>query len=128
MSTNEPPSAGDLSDRFPITALEAQAIADAMAPVQDIASASASVGSAFENAPGAGPPLVGAVLTTISQQVDMVSQSAEVIARAIDFYITAQGGQMEELFPPPDVLAEQLRGDIGIIRDLAVPGNQDALE
>lgn len=126
MSASEPPGPDELADRFPITAVEAQAIADAMSPVQDIASAGASIGAAFENAPGAGPKLVGTVLQNVATHVDLVSNNAETVARAIDFYVTAQGGAVEDLFPPPDRIAQQLEDDAAPLVDLLnnPPGSQ----
>lgn len=122
MSANEPPTPDDVAANTPISAAEAQMIADAMTPVQDIAGVGSSFGSAFENAPGVGPQLVGSVLQTIALQVDLASNSAEAVARGIDFYITAQTGTMEELFPPPEQLAEQLRDEAMLLRDLTESG------
>lgn len=124
MGASEPPTPDELANEFPITADEAQLIADAMSPLQDIASAGGSVGSAFENAPGVGPQLAGSALNTLATQVDLVSNSAETVARAIDFYVTAQGGAMEELFPPPDQIAAQLDQDAQVVADLLQPGDQ----
>lgn len=114
-----PPTPDELAARFPISATEAQIIADAMSPLQDLTGIGSSVGDAMENAPGAGPPFVGSVLKTIALQVNLASQSAETIARAIDFYLTAQGEAAEELFPPPEVIAEQLEENARVLQDLA---------
>lgn len=111
MSASEPPGPEELADEFPISAMEAQLIADSMTPFQDLTGVGSSFGSAMENAPGPGPKFVGSTLKIISMQVDLASQSVETFARAIDFYVTAQGGALEEAFPPPDVLADQLAGD-----------------
>jgi hypothetical protein len=113
-----PPTPEDLQRRFPITSAEAQAIADAMSPLQNITGVGDSFGGALEDLPGAGPKLAGTVLRNISTQVNLASQSAETLARAIDFYVTAQGGAMEDLFPPPDQIAAQLEQDVETFGDL----------
>lgn len=97
-----------MADEFPLTAEEAQLIADAMTPLQNFTDIGSSVGNTLEEMPGSGNRLVGSVLRNISTQVNLASQSVEVLARAIDFYVTAQAGALEDLFPPPDVLAAEL--------------------
>ena len=124
MSANEAPTPDELADEFPIAPEEAQAIADAMSPLQRIAGAGGSFGGALEDVPGAGPQLVGTVLQNISAQVNLASNSAEAAARAIDFYVAAQSGAMEELFPPPQQIAEQLERDAETLASLAVPDDQ----
>lgn len=114
-----PPTPDELVQRFDITADQAQTIADAMEPLQDLTGIGDSIGSALEGAPGAGYPFIGAVLQNIALQVNMVSQSAEVMARAIHFYAEAQGGAVSDLFPPPHVLAGQLQEDFEPARDAA---------
>lgn len=109
MSAQGPPTPEEMAAQFPITAEEAQAISDAMTPVQNVLQAGDNVGNMLEGMPGEGPKLVGTVLQSVSAQANLASQSAEMLARAIDFYVTAQGGAIEELFPPPQELAAQLR-------------------
>ncbi len=119
MSASPPPTPDELAERFPISAMEAQAIADAMTPLQNFTNVGSSVGNTLEDVPGPGPKLVGAILRDISTQVNLASQSFETIARAIDFYATAQGGAFEELFPPPQELAAQLEQQADMVIDSA---------
>lgn len=121
-SPGDGPGAAELADRFPISPMEAQMIADAMTPIQDLTGVGSSVGSVMESAPGAGPPFVGSVLKTVSVQVNLASQSAETLARAIDFYVTSQTGSAEELFPPPAQMAEQIRQDAEPLRNFIEQG------
>lgn len=116
-----PPGADDIADQFALTAAEAQIITDAMTPLQDLTSVGDSVGVAMENLPGSGPPFVGSALQSISMQADLAAQSAETFARAIDFYVSAQGGAMEELFPPPDQIATELERNAEPLRALFSP-------
>lgn len=109
MSASDGPTPEELAERFPISPEEAQAIADAMTPLQNLTDSGASLGNVMEDLPGSGPKLMGTVLRNISTQVNLASQNAEVLARAIDFYVTSQTEGFEELFPPPQVLADQLR-------------------
>jgi hypothetical protein len=128
MSAGQPPSPDELADQFPITPDEAQSIADAMSPLQDLAGAGGSFGSALENAPGAGPQLVGTILQNIAAQVNLASNSAEAAARAIDFYVTAQSSAFDELFPPPNQIAAQLEQDAEALSSLTPPGEQQPFE
>jgi hypothetical protein len=119
--TSTPPTAADLEQRFPLSAVEAQAIADAMTPLQNLTGVGGSFGNAMEDLPGPGPKLAGTVLRTVSTQVNLASQSAEVVARAIDFYVTAQGGAVEDLFPPPQEMVTQLERDVEAFSDILAP-------
>lgn len=110
-----------MAEQFPISATEAQLISDAMTPIQNLTGVGSSVGNALEDVPGAGPALVGSVLQNVATQVELASQSAEMVANIIDFYVKAQGGAVEELFPPPDVLAKDIRQQTGIIRNAFEP-------
>jgi hypothetical protein len=107
-----PPTPEEMAAQFPIRPEEAQAIADAMTPLQDLTGVGDSFGGALQNVPGPGPKLVGSVLKNISIQVNLASQSAEAVAHAIDFYVQSQAGALEDLFPPPDVMAQQFEGDV----------------
>lgn len=109
MSAADGPTPDELAEQFPITAEEAQAIADAMTPLQNFMGVGDSLGNSLEDLPGPGPKLVGTVLQNISSQVNLASQNAEVLARAIDFYVTTQADGLEAAFPPPHEIAEQLR-------------------
>lgn len=111
MSASGPPTPQELSDRLGIRPEQAQQIADAMGPVQDLAGVGSSLGSAMEGAPGAGPRLIGALLQNIATQVNFASTSAETVARAFEFYVEAQVGSLETLFPPPEKVAEQVSDD-----------------
>lgn len=111
MSAAGPPSPEELAMELGITPMEAQRIADAMTPLQDLTGVGSSVGSALSNTPGAGPRLVGTLMENISQQVDLASTSVETLARAMEFYIEAQGESLEALFPPPGELAAQAGED-----------------
>lgn len=118
MSASQPPTPDDLVARFGVTPSDAQAIADAMTPLQSLTSAGGDVGAFLEASPASGPQLAGIVLQNISTQVQLVSQSAEVLARALAFYAEAQGGAVEALFPPPDQLAQQLQDQYRPLFDL----------
>lgn len=112
MSASSDPSPGELAERFPISPLEAQAIADAMDPLQDVAGVGSSFGSALENTPGAGPQLVGVVLQNMAFQINTLSTGAETLARAITFYIEAHSKGPDEVFPPPHEAVKQLQTDL----------------
>lgn len=112
MSAAQPPPPEELQQEFPFSAEEAQAFAEAMGPVQDLLEVGASFGDALEAAPGPGNKLAGALLQQMAAQADLASVSIETIVRAMNFYIEAQVGTFEDLFPPPDVLAEQLQSDV----------------
>jgi hypothetical protein len=112
MSASGGPTADDLQQEFPISSEEAQAIADAMDPIQNIATMGSALGSGLEQAPGSGTSLAGAVLQNMSTQVDLASVSAETLARAITFYIEAQQESIETLFPPPHVAVQQFGEDM----------------
>jgi hypothetical protein len=109
MPPSGPPTPDELQQQFPISPEEAQAIATAMTPLQDITGVGSSLGSAMEGLPGTGPAFAGTVLQTIAAQVNLTSQSAEAVARALQFYVQAQEESFEAAFPPPDVIAEQLQ-------------------
>lgn len=111
MSANEPPTPSDLEAQLGITAAEAQLIADAMSPLQDLTGVGSSLGSAMASADAPGPAVVGAVLESVALQVNLASTSAETLAHALDFYVQSQSATLEELFPPPSVLAQQVSDD-----------------
>lgn len=112
MSAQQPPTPDELVEQLGLTPEEAQAVADAMTPLQDITGVGASVGSALEGAPGAGPQLIGTVLQNIANQVNLASTSVESVARAFEFYIEAQNKSIEQLFPPPSKIAENVSEDV----------------
>jgi hypothetical protein len=112
MSASNEPTAEDLQGEFPISAEEAQAIADAMDPIQNIAGMGSALGSGLEEAPGSGTSLVGSLLKNMATQADLASVSAETLARAITFYLDAQHESVEMLFPPPHVALQQFGEDI----------------
>lgn len=111
MSASGPPTPEELALELGISPMEAQQIADAMTPLQDLTGVGSSVGSALTNTPGAGPRLVGTLLQNIAHQVNLASTSVETVARAMEFYIEAQGESLEALFPPPGELATQAGED-----------------
>jgi len=111
MSASEPPTPDDIASEFPVSPDEAIQIADALAPIQRLTGVGDSVGATLEEVPGPGNRLAGTLLRNAALQVGMVSQSAELAARIIDFYITAQGGAVEDLFPPPQEVLKGVRGD-----------------
>lgn len=119
MSAREPATPEELVNEFPITAEEAQAIADAMTPVQNFSDVGASLGNTFEEVPASGPRFLGVILRNLSTQVNLASQNAEVIARAIDFYVTTQTESLEAAFPPPEEIARIIREDFRPLRELA---------
>ena len=108
MSAAGPPGIEEIIDQTGLDPMEARAIANAMQPLQDVTGVGSSVGSALSEAPGAGPRLIGIVLESIAQQVNMASTSAEALARGVEFYFEAQTGSLETLFPPPSVVADQV--------------------
>lgn len=112
-------TAEEIANGLPITPEEAQIIADSLRPVQDLTGVGSSIGSAMEQAPGSGPKLLGAFLQHGAAQAQLMSVSVETIARAISFYIDAQTQTAEELFPPPEVLAKQIKGDIEPVGEFA---------
>jgi hypothetical protein len=118
MSASGEPSAEDFQQEFPITPEEAQAIADAMDPIQNVATMGSALGSGLEEAPGAGTSLVGSVLKNMSTQADLASVSAETLARAITFYIEAQQESIDTLFPPPHVAVQRFGEDIEPLAEL----------
>lgn len=117
MSAQEPPTPEEMAAELPITAEEAESIADAMTPLQNLTDVGSSAGNVMEDLPGPGPKLAGTVLRNVSTQVNLASQSAELVARSIDFYVTAQGGAIEDLFPPPAALAMQLEQDFQTVSE-----------
>jgi len=108
MSAAGPPGVEEIIDQTGLDPMEARAIANAMQPLQDVTDVGSSIGTALSEAPGAGPRLIGIVLESISQQVDMASTSAEALARGVEFYFEAQTGSLETLFPPPSAVADQV--------------------
>lgn len=118
MSASEPPTPDELAREFPLTPEQADAFADAMTPVQDITGVGSSIGSALENAPGAGLPFLGTLLQQASAQADLASVSAETLARALEFYIASQTQTAEELFPPPEQLVAEAQRDAEPVFDL----------
>lgn len=122
MSATEPASPDDLVEVFGITATEAQAIADAFAPVSSVSGAVAGVGSAMEDAPGSGPRLVGVSVQNVATQVELFTSSVEVLARAIEFYVESQQSGVAEAFPPPHEVAGQFRRDLEPLREAAFGG------
>lgn len=112
MVTTNGPSPAELEQQLGITAQEAQIVADAMTPVQKLAGAGSGIGSALDNAPGAGPRLVGAMLENIAMHVELTASNVETLARALDFYIQAHGEGVRETFPPPHALMQQVSEDV----------------
>lgn len=112
MSASEPPTPDEIASEFPISPAEAEQIANAMSPLQRFTGIGDSVGATMEQFPGPGNRLVGAVLRNVSMQVNIAAQSVEMVARIIDFYVTAQGGAIEDLFPPPHVIAQDLQAQM----------------
>jgi len=118
MSASGEPTPDDLQNEFPINSEEAQAIADAMDPIQNLAGMGSALGSGLEEAPGAGTSLAGSLLKNFSAQADLASVSAETLARAITFYIEAQSESFEVLFPPPHVALQRFGEDIQPLAEL----------
>jgi hypothetical protein len=109
MSVSEPPTPEDYKQVLGVTAEEASAIADAMSPLQSLTAAGADVGSVLESTPGTFPKLVGLVLQNMSTQAELASQSAELVARAITFYIEVQSDVPTSVAPPPAEVLELMR-------------------
>jgi hypothetical protein len=109
MSASRPPTPEEYSEVLGVTAEEASAIADAMSPLQSLTAAGADVGSVLESTPGAFPKLVGLVLQNMSTQAELASQSAELAARAITFYIEVQSDAPTSIAPPPGEVLELMR-------------------
>lgn len=123
MSAAEPPSPTEIEQEFPITADQAQIIADGLSPLQDITDAGASIGQSAEAIPGPGPKLVGVVLQNLSTHVELASVSVETLARVMEFYVEAQAGSFQDLFPPPQVAIEQFGRDFDpVVQSLSNPG------
>lgn len=106
-----------MADNLPISPEEAQMIADVLRPAEDLMGVGSSLGAAMEQAPGSGPKLMGAVLQHGAAQAQLASVSVETLARAIRFYVDAQTQAAEDLFPPPHVLAEQIKNDVDPLSD-----------
>ena len=70
MSASEPASAfqtfDDVASRFPVTAAEAQTIAEALDPIQTMAGAGSDLGSVLSEAPGEGPAWWSTPCVTVS--------------------------------------------------------------
>jgi hypothetical protein len=125
MSVSGEPTADDLAAQFPLSAAEAQAIADAMTPFQNIIDVGASGGKVLEDLPGPGLPLAGTMLQHLAAQANLVSVSLETLARALTFYVEAQSKGLAELFPPPHELAAQVERDIQPVSDALRGGAQE---
>lgn len=111
MVDGTPPSPTEIASATDLSPQQARALADAMRPVQNVANIGSSVGAAMDDAPGTGPRLAGAALQNAATQVELAASTAETAARAIEFYVEAQQTGTVELFPRPDVLAQQAIDD-----------------
>jgi len=123
MSAAPDPEAQELVNRFGVTPDEARAIADAFAPLSNITGAIGDIGSAAENLPGTGPKFLGSLVQNFATQVELISSSAETIARAIEFYVLVQQNGVAELFPAPGMVAGQLAEDLGPVLELLLVEN-----
>lgn len=112
----------DVANEFPITPDEAERIADALGPAQQVAGIGSDVGSVMSEAPGAGPQLVGSLLQTLSVQLDLASVSIETLARAVQFYFATQQETAAQLFPPPSEFAAQAQRDFAPLVELVREG------
>lgn len=125
MSASQDPDVTALADEFPISPDEAEIIAEAITPLQNVTGSAAEVGKALDDAPGPGPQLAGALLQNVAAQVNLASTSFETLARAMKFYAKSQTGAVGDMFPPPEVAVEQAQQDVEPLMKLFAPGDQD---
>ena len=116
MSAAEPPDPVELERELPVSAVEAEALAEALNPLQDLSAAGASFGSAVSNLDAPGPKLLGTVLQNASTHVELMSISLETIAEAVNFYVQSQTQGAGDLFPPPHVALQQVQDDFEPLR------------
>lgn len=107
MSAQQPPDPETIVGDLGVDPAEAQALADAMAPLQDLTGVGGSLGSALANVDAPGPQFVGTMLQTVALQANLASTSVESLARAIELYVGTQTESLETLFPPPDRIAAE---------------------
>jgi hypothetical protein len=117
MATVEPPDPTLLEQRLGITSAEARIIAEAMGPIQKIASAGDGIGSALQESPGAGPRFVGVMLQNMATTIRFTALNLETFATAVEFYIEAQTEGLQELFPPPGEVYKQVNDDLKPLAD-----------
>ena len=111
MSASPPPTPDELVAELGVTPEDAQQIADAMEPLQDVLGVGSAVGNGLADLDAPGPALVGTMMEQMALQVNAASTSAELLARAGEFYFESQVGSFEDLFPPPDKVAERAGED-----------------
>lgn len=119
MSASEAPTPEEMAQEFPITPEQARQLAEALTPLQNFTDIGSATGYTLEELPGPGNKLVGVVLRNVATHVNLASQQAELVARVIDFYVTAQTEGMQDLFPPPEVLAAELEANVDTARQAA---------
>lgn len=112
----------DVANEFPLTPDEAERIADALGPAQQVAGIGSDVGAVIADSPGAGPQFVGSLLQTLSVQLDLAAVSVETLARAAQFYLATQQEAASQVFPPPSEFAAQARRDFEPLVELLREG------
>jgi len=106
------PDPEEVASELPISPDEAEAIAAAMDPVQDLLNAGASGGEVVQSLPGAGPSFIGTLAQGIAAQVNAASVTVETVARALRVYVELQGDSLQSIFPPPEQAFSQVQSDL----------------
>lgn len=112
MSARGPPTPAEIIERFDLTPEEAEAVAGAISPINDLTSVGEDVGVLLGNADSPAPQLLGAVLKNVSKQVDLAASNTETMAKAIQFYVARQRGLAGQFLVPPEEAAAQFNEDI----------------
>lgn len=122
MSTVEPIGPTALEQNLGVTAQEAQIIADALEPIEKFGSAASGVGSALQDAPGAGPRLVGVMLENMATAIQFTTLNMQTFTRAVEFYVETQTKGLQEVFPPPSEVKRQVDADLEPLVEALFPG------
>lgn len=122
MSASGPPTPDEIAQQFDLTPQEADAVANALAPLNQLTSLGEEFGNSLATFDSVGPQLLGVVLQNLSKQVDLAASNTQMIARALQFYIERQQGAATNLVPPPEEAAAQFGEDmrplVDAIRDV----------
>lgn len=109
----------DPEDALPVTPEEIDAALELLAPVENASESAADFGSLLENAPGSGPSAVGEALQLHASMVDATTSTASLVARSMQVYLDSQARGFEAVFPPPQVVAQQVQNDARQIAEVS---------
>lgn len=112
MSAAESPDPQMFIEELGIGPGEAQMIADGMTPLQDFTGVGSALGKAMTGIDAPGPKFLGTVLEQMAINVNLLSTSLETFARGLELYVESQSAVFEEVFPPPDRIADQVGDDV----------------